>query len=109
MALGMYGPDTEETREALMAAADDEDCDVRGEAIEALARRDPMLALPLVERDLARPECGYGVFEAAGLIADPSLVEALRNFDRDTDPHNSTIRQAIRACEAATPVKAWQY
>ena len=109
MALGTYGPDIAETRVALIAAANDVDCDVRGEAIEALARRDPLLALPLVQRDLARSECGYGVFEAAGLIAHSSLVDALQAFDRDTDPHNSTIRQAIQACLSGTPVQAWQH
>jgi HEAT repeats len=109
MALGMYGPDTEETRKALMVAANDEDCDVRAEAIEALARRDVNLALPLVERDLSQAECGYGVFIAAGLIAEPRLVDALRRFDCDPDPHHASILDAIRACQAGNPVEAWKY
>ena len=110
MALGMYGPDTEETRRALLAAADDEDCDVRAEAIEALARRDVSLALPLVQRDLSRSPCGCGVFIAAGLIAAPSLVEPLKNFDFDSEATwiDSNVRDAIRACEEGVPVKHWQ-
>lgn len=104
MALGTYGPDTPVTREALIAAADDDDCDVRGEAIEALAERDASIALPLVQRDLSRSPCGYGVFVAAARIADPSLVEPLITFDRDTDAGwiDDLIRDAIRACQSGS-------
>lgn len=111
MALGMYGPDTDETREAPIAAADDKDSDVRGEAIEALARRDLKLALPLVKRDLQRVPCGYGVFIAAGLVADPSLVELLNSFDFDSDAPwiDENVRDAIRACETQNPIEAWQF
>ena len=111
MALGMYGPDTEETRLALLAAAEDDDCDVRAEAIEALARRDVSLALPLVERELSGSQCGYGVFIAAGLIAVPSLIEPLKNFDFESDATwiDRNIREAIRACEEGVPVPHWQH
>jgi hypothetical protein len=111
MALGMHGPNNSEVLDALTAAAADEDCDVRAEAIEALARRSPQVALPLVARELSNPRCGFGVFEAAGIIADPSLVESLKQFDQDTDAHwiDETVREAIRACEMGSPVKAWIY
>ena len=111
MALGMYGPDTDETRRALLAAADDEDCDVRAEAIEALSRRDVNLALPLVQRELAEARCGYGVFIAAGLIAAPSLLEPLKNFDFESEATwiDTNIREAIRACEEGIPVQQWQH
>lgn len=111
MALGIYGPDTPEVIDALTGAADDDDYDVRAEAIEALARRRPELTLPLVERELSKQRCGYGVFEAAGIIANPRLVGALKRFDRDTDSSwiDQTIREAIKACETGTPVKAWIY
>ena len=111
MALGMYGPDTADVLDALLHAANDSDCDVRAEAIEALARRRPQLALPLVERELRNPQCGFGVFEAAGIIADPSLVEGLKEFDQDTDAQwiDATVRDAIRACETGQPVTAWIY
>lgn len=111
MALGMYGPETSEVLDALTAAAADVDCDVRAEALEALARRDSQLTLPLVAKELTRDRCGLGVFEAAGIIAHPSLVKGLKRFDDDCEPHRlyDTIRTAIRACETSTPVEAWIY
>ena len=111
MALGQYAPDTTVVIDALIAAADDQDCDVRAEAIEALARKGLEVALPLIARELATPRCGFGVFEAAGIVADSSLVEPLRRFDKDTDEPwiDRTIRDAIQACETNTPVKAWIY
>lgn len=110
MALGMHGPDTEETRAALLAAADDDDSDVRAEAIEALARRDARLALPLIKRDLQRQPCASGVFIAAGIVADPSLVELLRPFDFDTKSPwiDEDIRDAISACKSQKPIEAWR-
>ena len=110
MALGMYGPATDEVRDALLAAADDEDADVRGEAIEALARRDVKLALPLVKRELQRVPCGCGVFRAAGIVADRSLVELLKPYDfKSAAPWiDSDIREAIAACEANVPIEHWR-
>lgn len=111
MALGMYGPDNVTVRAVLVRAANDEDSDVRGEAIEALARRDVELALPLVRRDLQSERCGSGVFIAAGLVADPSLVELLKAFDFDSAAPwiDSKIRDAIRACETTTPIEQWRF
>ena len=111
MALGMHGPQTAEVRDALLAAADDEDSDVRGEAIEALARRDVNLALPLVKRELQRVPCGCGVFRAAGIVADPSLIELLKPYDFESAAPwiDSDISDAIAACEAGTPIKHWQH
>ena len=111
MALGQNAPDTPVVIDALIAAAEDQDCDVRAEAIEALARKGLKIALPLIARELATPRCGFGVFEAAGIVADPSLVEPLKRFDQDTDEPwiDSTIREAIKACETHSPVKAWIY
>jgi HEAT repeat protein len=110
MALGMYGPDTDVTTAALLAAANDADADVRAEAIHALAKRDPKSAMPLIKRDLQREPCGYGVFIAAGLLADRGLVDLLRRFDFDTASPwiDRDVRAAIAACESETPVEAWR-
>lgn len=111
MALGMYGPETEETQAALLAAANDDDSDVRAEAIEALARRDADLALPLIKRDLQRRPCGSGVFIAAGIVAEPSLVELLKPFDFDSASPwiDEDVREAIRACENGKPIENWRF
>jgi HEAT repeat protein len=105
MALGMYGPDTEEVQRALIAAADDEDVDVRGEAIEALARRNANTARPFVERELSNGHCGYGIFAAASMIADPSLLKLLQPYKRKTDAPwvDSHVQQAIGACKTGVP------
>ena len=101
MALAMHDADTPEIRAALLRAADDEDRDVRGEAIEGLAKRNREIALPLVQRELAQSDVGYGVFVAAAILADASLVEPLRRFDYETDSPwvDDTVREAIGACE----------
>lgn len=103
MTLAMQGPDTPEVREALLASAEDVDVIVRAEALEGLALRDKELALPLVERELQRDECGYATFQAARLIADPSLLAGLRGWNERGGASwiDDEIREAIAACEAA--------
>ena len=103
MTLAMQEIDTAEVREALLAAAEDTDAVVRAEALEGLALRDKALALPLVKRELEGKDCAYATFQAAGLIAHPSLVDGLRAWaGRGTASWiDSTIDDAIAACEAA--------
>jgi len=50
MLLGHHGPQTDEVRDALLRAAEDESLYVRAEAIEALVERDRASALWLVKR-----------------------------------------------------------
>lgn len=103
MTLAMQEIDTPEVREALLVAAEDDDAAVRAEALVGLAQRDKELALPLVQRELKRDQCAYGTFQAASVLADPSLLEGLRGW---TDQGGATwidaeIADAIAACEAA--------
>lgn len=102
MTLAMQDIDTPEVRLALLTAADDQDCCVRGEAIEGLADRDRSLALPLLQRELMRDECSYATFKAAQIIADPTLLTGLKNWKgRGGAPWiDDTIDEAISACEA---------
>jgi len=72
--------DRPDTREALIAAAHDEDASVRAEAIRGLARLDPSLALPLLRRELSGDEVTMPLLESAALAADPSLLALLRPF-----------------------------
>ncbi len=95
--------DTDEVRQALLAAAEDENEYVRAEAILGLAQRNKALALPLIRRELGNDRVAVPLFEAAALVADPSLVDDLRDF---AVPSNDALldegaTRALRACEAA--------
>lgn len=95
--------DTDDVRQALLAAADDENEYVRAEAILGLAQRDKTLALPLIRRELGHERVAVPLFEAAALVADPSLVNDLRDF---AVPSNDAFMdklaaKALSACEAA--------
>ncbi|MEO7276758.1 MAG: lyase [Sphingomicrobium sp.] len=95
--------DTDDVRQALLSAADDENECVRAEAILGLAQRDGALALPLVRRELGRERVAVPLFEAAALIADPSLVNDLRDFAAPSDNAilDELAAKALSACEAA--------
>ncbi len=105
MLLAQQEIDTPEVRQALLAAANDSNGDVRAEALQGLAERDREVARPLVERELKTPECGYGAFEAARLIAHPSLLTGSRQWSgRFAESWwNDVVEQAIAACEASLP------
>jgi hypothetical protein len=102
MLLSQQEIDTPEVRQVLLRAAEDSDCDVRAEALAGLAERDTDLTRPLVERELQGDDCGYGAFEAARLIADPSFLPALRNWNGrfEESSWNELVSEAIAACEA---------
>lgn len=95
--------DTQEVRNALIAAADDIDACVRGEAIQGLAQRNRELALPMIERELQRDECGYATFQAARELAHQNLIKGLHHWQgRGGAPWiDDEISEAIAACEAA--------
>jgi len=96
--------DTPEVRAALLAAAQDEEAAVRAEAICGLARLDSALAVPLIRAELQSTGVLIGVFEAAALVADPSLVSDLRPFASDLtdDWISQSVVEAINACERRT-------
>ena len=95
--------DTEEVRTALVHAAQDENATVRAEAILGLAHRDKSLALPFLRQELAGDAVALPIFEAAAIVADPSLVEDLRAFASPSGDVtvDEAARQALRACGAA--------
>ena len=103
MTLAMQEIDTPDVREALLAATEDDDAAVRAEALLGLTERDKSLALPFVERELEREQCAYGTFQAARLLAHPSLLEGLRNWADlgGASWIDAEINDAITACEAA--------
>jgi hypothetical protein len=103
MLLAQQELDTNEIRQALLRAAADEDDAVRAEAIFGLAQRDRDLALPLLRKALSRNSASMPIFEAAALVADPSLVKDLRCFAEPSDNTflDGFVLDALAACEAA--------
>lgn len=99
--LAICALDTPEIREVLLSAANDADEYVRGEAISGLTERDPQLALPLVQKALSSDKATVQIFEAAELLAHPSLVEGLRHFTGPSDDKyvDDLATAALEACE----------
>jgi HEAT repeat protein len=95
--------DTSRVRDALLTAAEDENEYVRAEAILGLAQRDKALALPLLQRELRGEHVAVPLFEAAALVADPSLADDLRQFTIPSDDSllDELATKALAACEAA--------
>ena len=104
--LSQQDVDTPQVREALIIAAQDEDEIVRAEAVLGLAQRDRTLALPFARIALMSDHACMPVFEAAALIADPSLVELLRTWAQrsDDDFLDRLARKALIACELGESV-----
>jgi hypothetical protein len=96
---------TPAVRDAFLKATTDDDEVIRGEAIWGLARIAPDLARPLIQQALLVPPIHSNVFEAAALVADSSLLDALREWDwRSDDAYlDQLVTAAITACETGIP------
>jgi hypothetical protein len=99
--LALHGPLTADVRDALLAAAEDEDRYVRGEAIEGLVERDPEKALALVMRELAGDCATVPVLYAAIELADPSLLSLLQEYAEPSGDAflDGLTEDAINACQ----------
>jgi HEAT repeat protein len=93
--------DTPAVRDALIRAAKDDDDVVRAEAVLGLAKRDPLLALPLVQEALRSEAVAAPMFEAAALCADLSLIPDLRIWAEPSDEPlmDGLAADALAACE----------
>ena len=102
--LAQHDVDTLSVRDALLRAAVDENEYVRGEAILGLAQRDKALALPFLKRALSGEFVPMQLFEAAAIVADPSLAADLRAFAEPSgdDALDAVALEALEACEAAS-------
>jgi HEAT repeat protein len=94
-----------EVTEALLAAAADEDEYVRAEAILGVAQREPSLALPLIRAALQEENVCLPIFEAAAVVAHPSLIDSLRDFTDGEDHIDQLARDALAACEAGQAIR----
>ena len=101
MLLAQQEMDTTQIRHALLGACDDENDYVRGEAILGLAQRDEALALPLLQRELAKDFVTLQLFEAASIVAHPSLVPYLQAYAEPSgdDFLDKLALEALAACE----------
>ncbi|MEO1657250.1 MAG: lyase [Pseudomonadota bacterium] len=100
--------DSPQVRRALTdIAGKSKDC-VRDEALWGLARRDRNLALPLVKQALLSEGATTALFEAAEVIADPSLTPLLKDWgDQQGDVDSShAVSSAIDASQKAHPDKS---
>lgn len=104
--LSQQDVDTQQVRDALTVSAQDEDDVVRAEAILGLAQRDKALALPFAKIALIGDYGCMPLFEAAALIADPSLVEFLLPWveTSEDDYLDELAREAMLACQHGRPV-----
>ncbi len=91
-----------DVRSALLAASDDPNPEVRSEAILGLVALDRAKALALTKREFAGPTVLLPVFEAAELLAHPSLVEDLQCFQEPSGCQymDDVAKRALDACTA---------
>jgi len=101
MLLASHGPNTDQVRDALLAAAEDQDEIVRAEAIEGLVERDREKALALVKRELSGEMVSVPLLYAAKELADPSLVSLLEPFAGPSgdDYIDGIAKDALEACQ----------
>lgn len=101
MLLAQSDINTPEVIAALIKATADENDVVRAEALLGIARRDRSLALPLAAQALQEEFASMAVFEAAEIIADPTLVPLLQPWTEESDETflDDCARRAMSACQ----------
>jgi len=87
--------------DALVQAADDDDPRVAAEAILGLANHRVAIALPLAKRALQSGQVMKNIFEAAAVLAHPSLADHLRPFAFESDDKylDELVCEALAVCE----------
>jgi len=108
------GIDTPEARSALRRAADDPHIDTRCEALVRLAVVEPSFALPRVKEMLEQDDIYALSLEAAGLLADPSLMPALEEInvalaDDDDVAFGQLARDALEASRTGQVPEALEW
>jgi HEAT repeat protein len=100
--------DSEGIRQALTRRLEDRDGDTAGEALVGLARRRDRSILARVRTLLEEKNAGNLAVEAAGEIADASLVSSLERLKAsgraEGDPRGWLLELAIVACREGKPM-----
>lgn len=92
--------DTPVLREALVERLTDSDQETRGEAMVGLAKRKDLRVIPAICKELASPNVGYHVFQAAQMVASSELLPQLLVW---RDQHGVTDDQLADAIAACSP------
>jgi len=95
--------DSEEIRDALRSNLDDSDYDVQCEALIGLARRRDPSATEATIRLLTGESVGRLAVEAAGLLADPTLLPALDHLAGWWDIDPELLDASMKACRGELP------
>ena len=95
--------DTQELRDALLARLEDENPEIRGEALIGLAIRGDTRMIPALEKELARDFEGLWAIDAARHLALPRLSPLLLDLKKRLAPQDLSafgedLDQAIAAC-----------
>lgn len=100
----MCEADYPELREALRERLDEEDAEIRSEAMEGLACRKDAGVLPVIIAALESDDVIAGYLSAAKEAADPALLPALMKLQADVPPDEENywvgmLYDAIAACD----------
>lgn len=95
--------DTPEIRDALFARTQEENGEIRGEALVGLARRNDQRTIDLVREELKLDYAGSWVLEAAELVGNSSLVPLLSLLrdnwgDENEKCFGNELNQALEVC-----------
>jgi HEAT repeat protein len=100
--------DSQEIRHALIRRLDDPEGDTAGEALVGLARRRDREMVARVRVLLDGEGVGNLTVEAAGELADPSLLPSLERLEdagwAEGDPRGWLLDEALRACREGRPI-----
>ena len=89
---------TKEIRDSLFKRLDEEDDEIRGEALVGLSiRKDKRVLDPLL-KELASEWVGVLVVEAAGELGDQKLCRSLKDLEAWWDIDKDLLKSAITAC-----------
>ncbi len=90
--------DTAEIRDALFNRLDEDDHEIRGEALVGLAlRKDTRVLVPLL-KELKSNDVGTLAVEAAVEFGDPKLCDSLKDLDDWWNIDKDLLKSAITAC-----------
>jgi HEAT repeat protein len=109
-AIAARDDDGEAVRQLLLDRVDDPDFEVRSEALWGLARRRDARVMPIVIKALEAEYVGSLAVEAAGYLAHPSFVGALKELEGCWNADPALLTEAIARCRGEqTSGHRWEF